>query len=209
MKDLYIVGAGGFGREVYSWLQDEGTLIKENHFRGFLDDNSTALDGFDLDAGIVGSVSEFSDISNAVFICGIGTVSVKRELCADLRRKGAKFLRLIHPTVIMGRNVQLGEGVVLCPRVTLTCDIRVGDMAMINCHSSAGHDAVIGNWTTISAHCDLTGASEIGDGAFLGSGCRLLPTKKVGDGAIVGPGSVVMRNVPAGARVLGSPAREF
>ena len=43
MKNLYIVGAGGFGREVYGWLTDELTLLKEHTFIGFLDDNKDAL----------------------------------------------------------------------------------------------------------------------------------------------------------------------
>ena len=43
MKNLYIVGAGGFGREVYGWLMDELSLLKEHTFIGFLDDNKDAL----------------------------------------------------------------------------------------------------------------------------------------------------------------------
>jgi len=209
MKNFYIVGAGGFGREVYSWLLEEGELLEEHKFSGFLDDNPAALDAYGLEAEVVGSISNFSDFENAVFICGIGAVEPKKRLCAPMLAKGAQFLQLIHPSVIMGNNVRLGLGVVLCPRVTLTCDIEVGEMAMINCHSSAGHDAKIGAWATVSAHCDLTGSTEVGEGAFLGSGVSIIPTKKIGKGVTVGAGSVVIRNIPDGARVFGNPAREF
>ena len=54
MKNLYIVGAGGFGREVYGWLIDELTLLKGHTFIGFLDDNNDALIGFELDHEDVG-----------------------------------------------------------------------------------------------------------------------------------------------------------
>jgi len=209
VKDLYIVGAGGFGREVYSWLQDEAKLLQDYNFRGFLDDNAGALDDFGLDAKVVAPISGFKSFDNSVFICGIGAVAHKKRLCEPMILNGAVFLTLVHPSVVMGRNVKLGTGVVLCPRVTLTCDIELGAMVMINCHSSAGHDVKIGAWSTVSAHCDLTGGTEVGVGAFLGSGCRLLPTKKVGDGGTVGAGAVVIRNVPDCARVFGNPAREF
>jgi acetyltransferase-like isoleucine patch superfamily enzyme len=44
-------------------------------------------------------------------------------------------------------------------------------------------------------------------GCHLGSGVQLLPGVEVGAQAVVGAGSVVTRDVPAGARVKGSPAR--
>lgn len=208
-KDLYIVGAGGFGREVYAWLQDEAELLKTHRFQGFLDDNPQALAEFSIAARVVATISDFKVQPDAVFICGIGAVEPKKKLCAPLLAQGAQFLCLIHPSAIVGHNVQLGTGVVLCPRVTLTCDITVGDMAMINCHSTLGHDAKLGAWASVSAHCDLTGSTEVGEGAFLGSGARILPTRQVGRGAVVGAGSVVIRDVPGGARVFGNPAREF
>lgn len=208
-KDLYIVGAGGFGREVYAWLQDEQAILSAYNFRGFLDDNPHALSGFNMDAPVVGSISDFTDFANAVFVCGIGAVGPKRQLCEPMLERGAEFVSLIHPSVIMGQNVKLGRGVVLCPRVTVTCDIEIGDMTMLNCHTSVGHDAKLGAWTTVSAHCDLTGSTRVGDGSFLGSGVRVLPTKRVGDQATVGAGSVVIRHVADGARVFGIPAREF
>lgn len=209
MRDLYIVGAGGFGREVYAWLCDEQKILNEHTFQGFLDDNLEALDGFNHVGKVVGSISGFSHFKDTSFICGIGAVEPKRKVCAPMIENGARFLQMIHPSVIIGENVILGEGVVLCPRVTLTCDIVVGSMAMVNCHSSAGHDARIGAWSTVSAHCDLTGATEIGEGAFLGSGVSIIPRKKVGMNAVVGAGSVVIKNVPDSARVFGNPAREF
>lgn len=44
-------------------------------------------------------------------------------------------------------------------------------------------------------------------GASIGGGAVLLPGITVGENAIVGAGSVVTKNVPAGATVIGNPAR--
>jgi sugar O-acyltransferase (sialic acid O-acetyltransferase NeuD family) len=209
MKDLYILGAGGFGREVHAWLLDEQQLLQRYRLCGFIDDAPHALDQFALDCPIVTSFSELPDFENAVFVCGIGNVPLKRALCEPMLAAGASFVTLIHPTALVGPRVKLGRGVVLCPRVTLTCDVEVGDLAMINCHSTAGHDAVIREWVTVSAHCDLTGGTQVGVGAFLGSGVRVIPSKCIGANATVGAGSVVIRNVAEGAKVFGNPAREF
>lgn len=140
-------------------------------------------------------------------VCAIGQPRIKQQVCESLLARAARFISLVHPSVILGQNVDLGEGVILCPRVTLTADITVGDFVAINCHSSAGHDVVIGEWATISGHCDLTGNTRYGVGAFLATGVRIVPGKSVGDFAYVGAGSVVIRSVKSGQTVFGNPAR--
>jgi maltose O-acetyltransferase len=48
---------------------------------------------------------------------------------------------------------------------------------------------------------------RIGRNAWIGGGAIILPGITVGDDAVIGAGSVVTRNVPAGATVVGNPAR--
>ena len=48
----------------------------------------------------------------------------------------------------------------------------------------------------------------IGANVWIGGGAIILPGVTIGDDAIVGAGSVVTRDVPAGATVVGNPARE-
>ena len=208
MKDLYIVGAGGFGREVFGWLHAAGGS-SDWKFCGFLDDNPEALKDMDYGMGVVAPISNFVVQPSHLFVCGIGEVSTKMKLCKPLIDRGARFMSVIHPTAIVGNNVKLGHGVVLCPGVILTCDIELGDMVTINCSSSAGHDVKIGNWSTVSAHCDLTGHTSLGEGVFLGSGARIIPGKSVGDHGFVGAGSVVLQSVASGQRVFGNPSRVF
>ena len=209
MKRVIIVGAGGFGREVLNWAEDHPDCGKTWEIAGFLDDNSRALDGCNYEVPILGATTDHQPAADELFLCAIGTPAIKRTVCQGLLDRGGVFFTLVHPSVIMGCNVQLGRGVVICPGVVLTCDIRVGDFTMINCLSSAGHDARIGNWATISAHCDMMGQTELGEMAFMGSGARILPGKTVGPRALVGAGSVVLGNVPADAKVFGNPARAF
>lgn len=203
------MGAGGFGRELGCWLEDLPEANSTWKVCGFLDDNSKALEGLSSPLSIVGGIKEHSPSGGNLYVCGLGSQDNKRRICEALAVKGFRFMSVVHPSVIIGRNVKLGEGVVLCPRVTLTCDIEIGAMAMINCHTTVGHDVRIGAWATISSNCDLTGHTEIGEAAYFGSGARVIPGKKVGARAVVGAGSVVIRDVPEGVSVFGNPARIF
>lgn len=209
MKRLWIVGAGGFGREVYHWARALPACGQEWEVAGFLDANRDALSGFDYPVGVVDDPADFKPAENDLLVCALGLPRAKQSVCGDLRARRAQFLTLVHPSVIIGGNVRLGEGVVLCPGVILTADIDVGDFAMVNCQSSLGHDVRLGAWSTLSAHCDLTGRVRVGEGVFAGSGARVIPGRQVGDWATLGAGCVVTRNVRPGVTVFGAPAREI
>ena len=49
----------------------------------------------------------------------------------------------------------------------------------------------------------------IGDNVYIGAGARVLGGIHVGDGAVIGANAVVIYDVPAGATVVGVPAREI
>lgn len=209
MKRLIIVGAGGFGREVYAWAEAHPDCGRLWEIAGFLDDNPAALDSFDYPLNILGAVVDYLPQLNDLFICAIGSPAIKRKVCEKLLGSGAEFISLVHPTVVIGFNVEIGVGTIICPHAVVTCDVTIGDFVAINCHSSIGHDVRIADWVTLSGYCDVTGQTELGEMAFLGSGARILPLKKVGARSMVGAGSVVISHVPKKAKVFGNPARIF
>jgi acetyltransferase-like isoleucine patch superfamily enzyme len=53
----------------------------------------------------------------------------------------------------------------------------------------------------------ITGEVVVEDHATIGAGATILPRIRIGAGAMVGAGAVVTRDVPAGATVIGVPAR--
>jgi sugar O-acyltransferase (sialic acid O-acetyltransferase NeuD family) len=206
MKNLFIVGAGGFGREVYAWIKQHPEFNKTWVLAGFLDDNLEALNPFGNFANV--SVLKNHQVSNAnVYICALGLPPVKSKLLASLIEQKAEFISFIHPTAVIGERVKIGRGVVVCPGASISVDISIGDFSMIGPNTTIGHDGTIGAWCTLCAQCDVTGRVTIGDGVFLGSRVSIIPSKKVGRGSILGAGSVVISDVPEGVTVVGNPAR--
>ncbi len=207
MKRLFIVGAGGFGREVLAWASAIAPMQQDWEISGFLDSNPAALAGMRPDVQILGDPLDYQFGDADRFVCAIGDPDTRMRLCLQLQERGATFVNLIHPTAIVGPGCLLGRGVILCPYSVLSCDVSVGDYVAFNVHSGAGHDAVIGDGCTISAHCDITGHVRLGRRVFVGSHASILPGVTVGDHSVIGAGSVVLRDVKVGSTVMGVPAR--
>lgn len=207
MKDLYIVGAGGCGREV---LQ----IIKEIHriqgprwnIMGFLDDTEDPLAGKECDYGVVGKIVDYVPKENDVLAMAVADPKGKQKLAEMLLARGATFENIIHPYANMSDFIEMGTGNVIYPKAELSNDIRLGNFTTILC-SLLGHDVEVGDYSTISSLCNITGYVKIGKGVFIGGSCAIVPHAVIDDGAYVGMGSVVLRHVRAGKKVFGNPAR--
>lgn len=114
-------------------------------------------------------------------------------------------------TVVMDA-VELGEGAILSPFVTLTSNIHIGRHFQANLYSYVEHDCVVGDFVTFAPAVRCNGNVVIEDHAYIGSGAILRQGKPgaplvIGRGAVVGMGAVVTKDVPSGATVVGNPAR--
>jgi sugar O-acyltransferase (sialic acid O-acetyltransferase NeuD family) len=209
LKRLVIIGAGGFGREVYVWAKqskDNNSLWK---IKGFVDDNRNALDGFKYDVNIISGIGEYNPKADDVFICAVGNVKLKKKLVSLILKKGGKFTNIIHPTAAIGENVSLGVGIVLCPYVVISSDATLGNFIHVNLHTSIGHDVRVGDWSFVGTGCALNGRVVLEDSVFMGGHVIVLPRGSIGKGAVVGSGSVVVGRVKPNVTVFGNPAKQM
>jgi sugar O-acyltransferase (sialic acid O-acetyltransferase NeuD family) len=209
MNRLYIVGAGGFGREVFSWAKQCPEWNTRWKFAGFLDDNPAALSAFALTPGVVAPISGFVPVQGDQLICAIGDSRTRLRIARELQKRGGAFPVLRHPFSVIGEGCDFGQGTILCPGVVVTANVRVGEFVIVNICATIGHDARIGDGVTLSPHADVTGCAIVEEGAFLGSHASVIPKASVGAYARVGAGSVVFRSVNSGATVVGVPATQL
>ena len=209
MKNLYIVGASGCGREVLNIIKDIHAIrgVQWN-IVGFLDDDLQALDSIDCDYQVVGTIKDYLPQANDVLALGIASPQVKEKIVAMLKAKGAVFQSIIHPYVALGRFNTIGEGAVIYSGFGMTVNIKIGDFCtLLAC--GLGHDVEVGDFSTISSWCNIMGHVKIGKRVFMGVDCSGATNAGMEDDAYVGVGSVGLRKVKAGKRAFGNPAREM
>lgn len=204
---LILAGGGGFGRELASWVDHCGAAGSVPHLAGFIDDRSDAMAGHDTPW--LGGFRDYRVQNGDLFLVAVGNPRTKIAMVESLRERGGKFARLIHPTVVLGRNHVHGEGVIMAPFSMNTADTRMGDFVTILSFSGLGHDSSAGAFTMISSHVDVMGGASLGERVLVGSGARIMPGVKVGDEALIGAGALVLRNVKNGTTMYAAPAKRL
>lgn len=115
-------------------------------------------------------------------------------------------VRLPHiGTVRIGNDVEIGSLTTVC-RGTLG-DTVLQDGAKIDDHVHIAHNISVGEHAFVIACAEVSGGVRIGKRAWIAPAATVLNQLTIGDDAIVGLGAVVVRNVEAGATVVGNPAK--
>lgn len=205
MKDLIIVGAGGFGRELLQWVKDINKIQKTWKIKGFIDDNPNALDGYDCDYKIIGTIKDWIPSENEEFALAVAEPHLKEKIVSILKTKNAVFTAVIHPTAIISEFSKIGEGIIMYPNSGINVNTNIGNFVTL-LSSGIGHDSEIGDFCTISSYCDITGGVKLGKRVFIGSHSTIVPKRKIGDDVYISAGSTVMTNIKTGIRVMGNPA---
>lgn len=206
MKKIIIVGAGGFGRELLQWIKDINQVKPTWEIAGFLDDNLHALDEYEHDTPIIGTIKDWQPKEDEVFALAFGSPELKRKIVEVLKAKRAKFANIIHPTAMLSEFAHYGEGLIMFPYSKLSCNSTVGDFVTI-LSTMIGHDTTIGDYTVISGGCNIVRNVVIGNAVFLAAGVSIAQDINIGDNCYLGLGSVVLKDVQPNSKTFGNPAR--
>lgn len=212
MKRYAIYGASGCGRGVMplAKLQLEKTGATDWDLV-FIDDEASALtmNGH----RVLSYVQWLSEAADSRYVnIAIANGDVRARLVSKCEADGVQFFGVRAANVVELVDVEIGDGAVLCPFVTITSNIRIGKHFHANLYSYVEHDSVIGDFVTFAPGVHCNGNVKIEDHAYIGAGALLKQGKPgkpltIGRGAVVGMGAVVTKDVAPGTTVVGNPAR--
>lgn len=207
MKHLVIIGAGGMGRCLYSLATNSKGYQETFDIKGFLDDNMSALDGFNGYPPMLSTIVDYQVQEDDVFTCSIGEVQTKIKICEALKAKGAQFVTLIHKNSSVGLNTKIGEGSIIDEGVHIDPDVTIGEQCLLQTQAIIGHDSMIEDYVRIDTHCSLVGGTIVKRGACIYTHAMINHNVVIGEDAVVGACSFVMKKVKPGTTVFGVPAK--
>lgn len=203
MKDLVIVGAGGFARETAA------AAAAIWRVRGFVDDDpalhGTVRSGLPI-LGAVDSVLAMPDAAVVVCVGNPRAYDARQRIVERLGLPGERYATVVHPAAEIGAGSVVGPGSVLLAGTVLTADVTVGSHVAVMPQAVLTHDDRVGDYATVASGVRLGGGVAIGTGAYVGAGALIREGVTVGARSLVGMGSVVLRDVPPEQVWAGNPA---
>lgn len=207
IKDIVIIGAGGFGREV-AWLIECINQQKyEWNFIGYIDDDKSKYGILLNDKPVIGDFSWLQEKNSLYYVCAIGNPFVKKKLCEKADRYSLKLATLIAPDVKISKHNEIGDGCIICTGNILTVNTKIEENVILNLDCTVGHDAIIRRYTTVLPNVNISGKVTIGECCNIGTGSAIIQEITIGDNVTLGAGSVVVHDLPDNCTAVGVPAR--
>jgi UDP-3-O-[3-hydroxymyristoyl] glucosamine N-acyltransferase len=187
MRKTYILGHGGFAKEIYEQV--------------FIHDKSHIFGGFitlkDKKAYITDEqgIKAFTYDLDASFILGTGNKKWKNVFIDHFSRyydKNIKhFPNVYSSKAYISRTSSIGIGNIFCPFSMLNANAQIGNFNTINIYASINHDCIVGDCNILSPYSTILGYCKIGNNNFLSTHATLTPTTSIKDDNTISAGEVV------------------
>ncbi|WP_426350464.1 acetyltransferase [Alloiococcus sp. CFN-8] len=209
MKEIIIIGAGGFAREV-AWLIEEINKITHEwkllgYIEEYKDNIGKNLNGYEV-LGDFNWIKE-NNCNNLYYVCGVADPTLKERFVLKAEELGLKAAVLIHPNVQISNYNNIEEGVIICSGCIITVNIHIKRHVIVNIDSTIGHDAVIEEYSTILPSVNISGNVVLGTKCLVGTSSAIIEKVSIGDNVTIGAGSVVVRDIPSNCVVVGVPGK--
>lgn len=202
---IWIVGGGGAALQVWALLRD--LPATRDSIAGFVVADHLA---FASEGLAVWKEQDFLANANPAENCvtiAVGDPRIRQKIALRFSAAGFLFPTLIHPTAVVGPQVQMGEGCIVMAHAILETHLQLGSHVMVNLAAVIAHEGCIGAFSNIGPRSCLAGGVSIGERCDLGAGVTIRPRIRLADDLVLGAGSVVVKNVDAAGVWVGNPAR--
>ncbi|MEQ8319705.1 MAG: acetyltransferase [Rhodospirillales bacterium] len=207
-RPLIIIGAGGHAKVVIDALLSMGMSLK-----GATDQDPSRLGKSILGVDVIGDDGVLDELTTADIrlVLGVGSTEAgpaRRKIFDNLKDRGYEFANVVHPSAVIGRDVEIGEGAQIMAGAVIQPGCRIGRGVIVNTGARVDHDCTLGDFVHISPGAVLSGDVTIGDDSHIGCGATVLQGQRVGRSVTVGAGAVVVSHIIDDVCVVGIPARE-
>lgn len=193
---IYIVGAGGFGKEIRAWINQYGLAYT---FAGFIDDISE-------DPDVVSKIENHKIDLEAGYIVALGDGSARCRLLNFFANRNARIVSIVSP-LGSSSSILNNIGGIYLGVFSIASDSKIGKGVLVQGFACVGHDVELQDGVTLGSHVFVGGNAIIGENSTIHPHSVIIPKVKVGRNVTVGAGSVVVKDVPDDVTVFGNPAK--
>lgn len=191
-----IIGAGGFAQEIYWSINSNG----RQNCVFFVDDK------YYFNQEKTRPLSEF-DPSKFEVVVAIADAKSRERIVNNLPKETKYFTHIHHTAQILGLDIEIGEGSIICAGTILTTNIKIGKHAQLNLITTIGHDNVIGDYFTTAPGVQISGNCEIGNRVYFGTRSCTKQKIKICDDVIIGLNSGVVKDISESGVYIGTPTK--
>jgi sugar O-acyltransferase (sialic acid O-acetyltransferase NeuD family) len=216
MKDLHIIGAGGFTIEVLFLIDRYYKNFWKNIY--IVDDDLEKIGTKIRNVAVVSNINDFidkckneKDIEKDVLIT-INNPKIRTCIVQNLLKENIKinFPNIIDETVVIDKeHSKIGKGNIIMDFVGITGNVTVGNFNVIGARTGIGHDANVGNFNTFSPRVSVSGHVNIGNGNTFGLNSAILQNKTIGDNNSIWSYTMILRNINNNSTYFGMPAKKI
>ncbi|MBR3002614.1 MAG: acetyltransferase [Clostridia bacterium] len=203
-KEVVIIGAGGHAKVIADIIIKSGDEVV-----GFLDDNIEKNTNIIGNYKVIGKIEEclkLQENNELYFIIAIGNNLTRKEIA---EKYNLNYYTAIHPTAIIGIQVEIGTGTVIMANTCINPNSKVGEHCIINTGAIVEHDNIIENYVHISPNATLCGTVKVEKYTHIGAGSVIKNNITIADNCIIGAGAVVVKNINKYGTYVGVPAKSI
>lgn len=208
LKSLYIIGSGGFSKQVLEIVETINSIKKKYKIEGLIDDDIRLLECKNLGYEVMGDTDYLLSISKKKKVYGVIAIANGKT-----REKIVKKLpnviweNLIHPKAIITKYINLGVGNIICAGVVINPNCKLLNHCNINIGCTLGHDVTLDDYTTLMPGCNISGNVSLGAFSTIGTSSCILQNIHIGINSYIGAGAVVTKSTKGNDVYIGIPAK--
>jgi sugar O-acyltransferase (sialic acid O-acetyltransferase NeuD family) len=206
---VLIIGASGHGRVVVDIIESQAESFR---IIGVADRALVAGDAFMGHAVLgrddeVAAIRERTPFDAAVVAIGDNWTRGRVVEAAERQVPGLQWIVAVHPSAVVGRDVQVGEGTVVMAGAVINPCTRIGRHCIIYTAATVDHDSDIGDFASLAPGVHQGGTVRVGEYSAIGVGASVRHGISIGAHTVVGVGAAVVRDLPDRVVAVGVPAR--